>query len=131
MATSKNYKLPSGFDDGKSYENWKNEVEMWKRVKDLDEKKQALAVFDLALDLVLALSLKGRARDIDLEIAADDVDKVNGMAPWIQELDKVFMRDKRSGLMKLKRISRKDDIPWVNILWTKNRNRAERFGEII
>ena len=40
----------------------KVEVEMWKRVKDLDDKKQALAVFDLALDLVLALSLKGRAQ---------------------------------------------------------------------
>ena len=31
MATSKNSKLPPGFDEGKSYENWKNEVETWKR----------------------------------------------------------------------------------------------------
>jgi hypothetical protein len=48
---------------------------MWKRVTDFDGKKQALAV---------ALSLKGRARDIALEIPADDLDKDNGMTTLIQ-----------------------------------------------
>ena len=82
MVTSKNYKLPPGFDERKSYENCKNEVEMWKRVTELDKKKQALAV---------ALPLKGRAKDIALEIPAEDLDKDNGMTTLIQELDKVFM----------------------------------------
>ena len=59
---------------------------MWKRVTDFDGKKQALAV---------ALSLKGRARDIALEIPADDLDKDNGMTMLIQELDKVFMREEK------------------------------------
>ena len=103
MATSQNYKLPPGFDEGKSYENWKNEVEMWKRVTDLDKKKQAVAV---------ALSLKGRARDIALEIPADDLDKDNGMTTLIQELDNLFTREEKDRAYEaFDRISQKDDVP--------------------
>ena len=45
MATSKNDKLPPGFNEGKSCKNWKNEVELWKRVPDLDKKIQVTLPF--------------------------------------------------------------------------------------
>ena len=41
------------FGPGISYETWKNELEIWRRMTDVDEKKQALAV---------TLSLQGQAR---------------------------------------------------------------------
>ena len=54
--------------------------------RDLDEIKQVLAV---------ALSLKGRARDIALEIPADDQDEDIEMITVIQELYKVSMREEK------------------------------------
>ena len=66
-----NFRLPPEFDEKKSFESWKNEVEIWSLVTDLDKKKQALAV---------TLSLAGRARDIALGISAVDLNKNDGMA---------------------------------------------------
>jgi hypothetical protein len=43
MAAS-NFKNPPMFGPGISYETWKNELEIWRRMTDVDEKKQALAV---------------------------------------------------------------------------------------
>lgn len=54
-----NYRVPPGFDEGKPYESWKNEIEIWRRVTELAKKKQVLAV-------VLALS--GSARETAMEI---------------------------------------------------------------
>ena len=128
MATSQNYKLPPGFDKGKSYENWKNEVEMWKRVTDLDKRKQALAV---------ALSLKGRARDIALEIPADDLDKDNGMTTLIQELDNLFMREEKDqayeAYSEFDRISRKDDVPMGEYIadFEHKYNKIRKFNMIL
>lgn len=65
-----NYRVPPGFDEGKPYESWKNEVAIWTRVTELDKDKQALAV-------VLALS--GRARETGMEVPADDLNKDTGM----------------------------------------------------
>ena len=128
MVTSTNYKLTPGFDEAKSYENWKNEVEMWKRVMDLDEKKQALAV---------ALSRKGRARDIALEIPADELDKDNGMTTLIQELDKVFMREEKDrayeAYSEFDRISRKDDVPMGEYIadYEQKYNKIHKFNMVL
>lgn len=61
-----NYKVPPGFDEGKPYESWKNEVAIWTRVTELEKDKQALAV-------VLALS--GRAWEMAMETPVDDLNK--------------------------------------------------------
>ncbi len=70
MANNTNYRVPPAFDEKKSYESWKNEIEIWTRVTDLDKKKQALTI---------TLSLTGRARDTALEIPMDDLNKDDGM----------------------------------------------------
>lgn len=53
-----NYKVPKFYE--KSFESWKNEVEIWRLVTNLEKKKQALAV---------ALLLTGRVRDSAVEMA--------------------------------------------------------------
>ena len=84
--SSNNYKIPPLFDEKKSYESWKNEVEIWKLVTELDVKKQALAV---------ALSLTGRARNTALEVAAVDLNKENGLATLLHKLDTVFLKEEK------------------------------------
>ena len=86
MANNANYRVPPAFEEKKSYESWKNEIEMWKRVTDLDKKKQALAV---------ALSLTGRARDTALEIPADDLNDDDGMKTLLEALDSVFLKEEK------------------------------------
>ena len=86
MANNINYRVPPAFEEKKSYESWKNEVEMWKRVTELDKKKQALAV---------ALSLTGRARDTALEISADVLNADDGMAKLVEALDNVFLKEEK------------------------------------
>ena len=81
-----NYKIPPKFDEARSYESWKNEVNIWKRVTELAKKKQALAV---------ALGLEGRAREIAMEIPADDLDKDNGMDTLLAKLDGVFQLEEK------------------------------------
>ena len=83
---SNNYKIPPFFDEKKSYESWKNEVEIWKLVTELDAKKQALA---------LALSLTGRARNTALEVAAVDLNKENGLATLLHKLDTMFLKEEK------------------------------------
>ncbi len=77
VAEDGRWKIPPVFDEKKSYESWKNEVEIWRLVTDLDKKKQALAV---------ALSLMGRARDSVMEIAAGDLNKDDGMTTLLTKL---------------------------------------------
>lgn len=86
MSHNANYRVPPAFEEKKSYESWKNEVEMWILVTELDKKKQALAV---------ALSLTGRARDTALEIAAADLNKDGGMKTLLDALDGVFLKEEK------------------------------------
>ncbi len=86
MAAARDYKVPPSFDEKKSYESWKNEVEIWRLVTALDKKKQALAV---------ALSLTGRARDSALEISAVDLNTDDGMTTLLTKLDSVFLKDQK------------------------------------
>ena len=82
---SNSFKNPPAFDPKTmTYEKWKNEIEVWKLVTELDEKKQALAV---------SLSLKGNARDVAMELKAENLAKETGMKTLIDALDKVFKRD--------------------------------------
>lgn len=76
-----NYRVPPKFDETRPYECWKNELDIWRRVTDLDKKKQALAV---------VLELEGRARKIAMEIPAEELDDDNGMTTLLAKLDGVF-----------------------------------------
>ena len=78
------YKQPPKFDEKSSYETWKNEIEIWRRVTDVKKEKQALAI---------TLSLSGKARETALEIPADDLDKEAGVTLLIEKLDAVFLKE--------------------------------------
>lgn len=84
MAAS--YKVPPKFDETRPYECWKNEVNIWTRVTELDKKKQALAV---------ALGLEGRARETAMEISAEDLDSDTGMTTLMAKLDDVFLKEEK------------------------------------
>ena len=77
------YKNPPKFDED-GYESWKNELDMWQLVTDLEKRKQALAV---------TLSLTGKAKEAALGINAGDLNKEEGMKTLIDTLDKVFLKE--------------------------------------
>ncbi|KAL3048787.1 hypothetical protein OYC64_008293 [Pagothenia borchgrevinki] len=81
-----NYRTPPKFDEARPYECWKNEVNVWRRVTELDKKKQALTV---------ALGLEGRARESSMEIPAEDLDSDDGMAKLLAKLDEVFLKEEK------------------------------------
>lgn len=78
--------MPPSFNEKTSYESWKNEIEIWRLVTDLDKKKQALAI---------TLSLSGRARESALEIAAHDLNTDTGMDVLLSKLDSVFLKEEK------------------------------------
>ena len=77
------YKNPLKFEED-CYERWKNELEIWQLVTDLEKKKQALAV---------TLSLTRKAREAALNIKAEDLNCDEGMKTLIQILDKLFLQE--------------------------------------
>ena len=81
-----NYKVPPTFSEECNYDGWKNEVEIWRLVTDLDIKKQALAV---------TLSLTGKPREVALEIPSATLNADDGMTVLIAALDKVFLSDEQ------------------------------------
>ena len=40
MASSSSLKTPPLWEDGKSFENWKSEMELWALITELDKKKR-------------------------------------------------------------------------------------------
>ena len=76
------YKNPPKLED--CYERWRNELEIWQLVTDLEKKKQALAV---------TLSLTGKAREAALNIKAEDLNSDEGMKTLIQTLNKLFLQE--------------------------------------
>ncbi|KAK9537927.1 hypothetical protein VZT92_005501 [Zoarces viviparus] len=106
-----NYKVPPPFDEKKSYESWKNEVEIWRLVTDLEKKKQALAV---------ALSLTGRAGDSALEIAAVDLNDDEGMNVLLTKLDAVFLKEETDrqyeAYTEFDRITRENGVSMVDYI---------------
>lgn len=84
MAAHHSYKNPPVFREDMSYESWKNEVEMWQFVTDLDPKKQAFAI---------ALSLTGQAKEAALQFKASDLNSVDGLKKLLESLDLVFKKD--------------------------------------
>ena len=60
------------------HETWKIEIAVWRLVRELSKKKQALAV---------TLSLEGQARAKALELDVADINKDDGLDTLIKELD--------------------------------------------
>lgn len=80
------YKVPLKFDEARSYECWKNEVNIWTQVTELEKKEHALPV---------AFGMEGRTKHIAMEISADEdeLDIDNGMA-LIRKVSGVFQEGK-------------------------------------
>ena len=106
-----NYKIPPTFDEGKPYESWKNEVQMWTRVTELGKKKQALAV---------ALALTGRARETAMEVPIDDLNKDAGMTTLLDALDKLFLKEEKDvtyeAYSNFDRITRDSDVSMTDYI---------------
>lgn len=81
---SQSYKIPPKLGPDTDYETWKNEIEMWKLVTDLNKNKQALAV---------ALTLTGKAREAALEIDAHVLNTGGGLTTLLNALDEVFEKE--------------------------------------
>ena len=84
--TVKVLQTPPSFagDDSKEYTTWKNELEIWKRVTDVAKRKQGLLV---------VMALTGRARQIGLQLKADELDRDNGLDVLVKKLDECYKRD--------------------------------------
>jgi len=118
-----NYKTLPQFDEKKSYENWKNEIEVWRLVTELEE-KQASAV---------ALSLSGSARDSALEIAAADLNVDGGMLILLAKLDSVFLKEEKDrqceAYTEFDRIGRENGVSMVDnvIEFERRHHRLRKF----
>ena len=76
-----NFKAPPDWPEDKTFEQWKNEVDMWCIVTDLDVKKRAPA---------LSLSLKGRKRDVAMEVSVETLNSDTGMKSLLDQLAATF-----------------------------------------
>ena len=77
-------KNPPILKDIESYEQWKEDVLMWKEITDLGVKKQALAVH---------LTLKGPAKEVANQVSTEDKKKENGLEILIKKLDEAFLKE--------------------------------------
>ena len=77
-------KNPPLLDDIENYEQWKEDVLMWKEITDLSKSKQALAVH---------LTLKGQAREVANQVSTADKKKENGLDILLEKLDESFLRE--------------------------------------
>ena len=77
-------KNPPVLADLDNYEQWKEDVLIWKEVTDLAKNKQALAVH---------LTLKGQAKEVANQVTTDDKKKDEGLAILLQKLDEAFLKE--------------------------------------
>ena len=78
------YKAPPEWEEGKIFEKWQDEVQLWLLVTDLEEAKRGPA---------LALSLSGRKREIALDIPPTELTDEGGVQKLLDTLKAVFARD--------------------------------------
>ena len=70
--------------DGKQYEIWKKEVDLWQLCCKLEKKEQGPA---------LALSLTGKAREAALELRVEEINADDGVKHLTDKLDGLFLKD--------------------------------------
>ena len=82
MAAS--YKKPPCFDPATdNYSKWRKEIDIWARITDIPDKKQALAT---------TLSLNGSARDVTLQLEYGQIEVDGGLKVLLDHLDKSSLR---------------------------------------
>lgn len=77
-------KNPPVLDDLENYEQWKEDVLMWKEITDLSENKQALAVH---------LTLKGQAKEVANQVPTADKKEKDGLKKLLDKLDEAFLKE--------------------------------------
>lgn len=77
-------KNPPVLEDLDNYEQWKEDVLMWKEVTDLAKNKQALAVH---------LTLKGQAKEVANQVTTEDKKKETGLDILLKKLDEAFLKE--------------------------------------
>ena len=99
-------KNPPLLDDLENYEQWKEDVLMWKEVTDLSKNKQALAVH---------LTLKGQAKEVANQVSTVDKKKDNGLEILLDKLDETFLKEperrKFMAYQDFEECLRKDETP--------------------
>ena len=85
MASGYTIKVPPRMDGGDNYETWKNDLEMWSQLTDLEPEKQAFAVHGV---------LDGAARIASGELGKAVLGKKDGLDKLIEKLDQLFLKDK-------------------------------------
>ena len=81
---SRDIKTPPTLNDGDSYSNWKNDLEIWELYTDLENKRKGPAVF---------LSLTGEARECIRTLKKTDIGAENGLEKIIAKLDSFYQQD--------------------------------------
>lgn len=78
------FKNPPAFNSDFNYENWKKDIEIWRKLTDIEKNKQALAIH---------LVLTGKARQASTEISITELNSDNGVDKLIEKLDDLFLLD--------------------------------------
>ena len=80
-------KDPPALRDEDKYEEWKNDINVWKLFTNLEKKKQGAAVY---------LSLQGRARECARDLTTQELGADDGVEKLITKLDALFEADKNT-----------------------------------
>ena len=75
--------LPS-LSDGVSYDSWRSEVNIWRRMTDIAKAKQALAV---------TLSLTGQYKEVGIFVSVDQPNIEEGMEALLAVMDANFQKE--------------------------------------
>ena len=78
------YKAPPMLNEDTSYERWKKELSLWEICTEVPVNKRAA---------VVCLSLKGKARDIAVNIDVASLQSDDGIKALTDELDELFLKD--------------------------------------
>ena len=84
MANSARKCPPLFKEDETDYEQWKEDVDLWTELSDIDKSKQAIAIH---------LSLTGRARSASSELSKAELKAEDGVQTLLAKLDRVFLQD--------------------------------------
>ena len=105
---------PPALEDIENYEQWTEDVLLWKEITDLSKNKQALVV------VVVHLTLKGQAREVTNQISTNDKKKDNGLELLLNKLDEAFLKEperrKFMAYQHFEECARKDRLPIYDLM---------------
>ena len=78
------YKNPPSLSDGVSCDSWRSEVDIWRRMTDIAETKQALAV---------KLSLTGQYKEVAISVSVNQLNSDEGMDALLAVMDANFQKE--------------------------------------